>query len=128
MRPTIMLTGLALLSACGTSLLGKDDDSGGTGVVGPGSCQIDSTEDDSSMCLTFSGIAWMVGTAEEYCESKSEGAVQVDWRDDQGCAGGYDGLCEVTGIPAFEHEVYIYGEGAEAAKELCGLLGGDWSE
>ena len=108
MKP-IYLSALVLLTACGDGIFGKSDDSGGTGVVGPGSCHIDTEVDDSSMCFTFSGFGWSTGTAEDFCETKSTSSVTIEWKQNEGSPGGYDGLCELDAIPAFEHEAYIYG-------------------
>ena len=123
----ISLTAVITLG-CGNGIFGKSDDTGGTGVVGPGSCHVEAEEEDYAMCFTFSGFGWSTGTAEDFCEGRSNSAVSIEWQQNKGCPGGYDGLCEIDAIPAFEHEAYIYGEGAENGKELCSLLGGTWSQ
>ena len=129
MKTVLALIGLSLLNACGSDLASKLTDTGGIALDGPGSCYIETDADDSAICYTFSGIGWSTGTAESFCETKSTSGVSIEWRQNQGCPSGPDGVCAIDAIPAFEHEAYIYGdETTETGKEICSLLGGTWSE
>jgi hypothetical protein len=127
MKPLTLALSLTFLSACGSVLGGKTDDTAGD-IVGPGACYLDTESDDSALCYTFSGIGWSAGTAKDFCETKSTAGVNIEWRENRNCPGGEDGLCEVTAIPAFGFEMYVYGEGAETGEQLCNIAGGEWTD
>jgi len=126
-----MLALTLLLTACGG---GKDKGEGGIADLilgeheGPGSCYVDTPADDTAICYTFSGLAWTVGTAEDYCEAQDSAVATAVWEEDTDCPSGFAGTCEISLVPGFETEMYFYGMGAEAEKEACDLIGGDWSE
>jgi len=107
MRFHHILPCLALLTACGSGS-DKSDDTADAAPVGPGACYLDTEIEGAAICYTFSGLAWSSTSASKFCDTTAVPGANIEWREDENCPGGSDGLCEVTGIPGFDFEMYFY--------------------